>query len=330
MNENSRIFKAVDEYSLTRIIQHVFDRDTVVAEAKLREGGLFNTTYLVTTKCPDQNVIIRFAPSRQELLFQFEREMMAKEPWIYEQLRRVGIPVPRILAFDDSYRIIPRSYVVLEYVAGIPLHEAKMSDMDRSTIQERLGKATAAMHSITADYYGWPQPDHPERAYRTWWDFIAAFTDEIAEKTTRFEVFDEMVMQTYYDFFREHKHVFELAEAPRFVHNDLWEPNVLVREENGTWDIAAVIDADRALFGDREYEFALWGNNPHFMRGYGRTLDDSHEANIRRTSYMFLLQLMNAYFHKVQNNNEAQYLHEKALAEATFEQLRHMTKLAHV
>jgi len=42
--------------------------------------------------------------------------------------------------------------------------------------------------------------------------------------------------------------IFDACTEPCLNHGDLWEPNVLVREENGNWEIAAIVDADDAFF----------------------------------------------------------------------------------
>lgn len=46
--------------------------------------------------------------------------------------------------------------------------------------------------------------------------------------------------------------IFTNKIKPALVHNDLWEPNILVRPGADGWHIAVLIDGDRAMFADPE------------------------------------------------------------------------------
>lgn len=146
------------------------------------------------------------------------------------------------------------------------------------------------------------------------------FAGEIADKTTQYDVFDGKDIRDFHSFFRDSTGLFDIKEKPSLVHTDLWDANILVRKAENTWEIAAVIDADRAIFADREYELATpWLVGEDFMRGYGVPLDMTREGCLRREAYNLLGNFFAAYVFKVQYDDMPSY---EACKEAAFNSLK--------
>ncbi len=86
------------------------------------------------------------------------------------------------------------------------------------------------------------------------------------------------------------------------------EPNVLVREQNGRWQVAALIDVDKAIFGDSTLEFAFPTLlNDDFLRGYGRRPPPAPAAQFRQHAYRLLYSFMYAYIWHAQFDNRDRY-----------------------
>ena len=84
----------------------------------------------------------------------------------------------------------------------------------------------------------------------------------------------------------------------------MWAVNILVREDKGIYEVAAIIDADRAVFGDCEFEFASpWITNEAFMEGYGKQLSDDTNSKTRRKIYKLIYSLIDTYVWSVEYNN---------------------------
>jgi len=68
---------------------------------------------------------------------------------------------------------------------------------------------------------------------------------------------------------------------------DIWSQNILIDEEA---NVTGIVDFDRALWGDKEIEFAVLDycgiSEPAFWRGYGTERDLSPEAQLRRLFYL--------------------------------------------
>jgi fructosamine-3-kinase len=80
---------------------------------------------------------------------------------------------------------------------------------------------------------------------------------------------------------------FDRHVAPRLLHMDVWSQNILVDE---TGNVTGLVDFDRALWGDKEIEFAVLDycgiSEPPFWKGYGAQRDESASAMIRRQFYL--------------------------------------------
>ena len=116
-----------------------------------------------------------------------------------------------------------------------------------------------------------------------------------------------MFLNRFLDIFAE-RAVFDAVTRASMVHADLWEGNVLVSEREGEWRVAALIDIDKAIFGDKELEFAFPTLlKDDFLKGYGARADESPDADFRRQAYRLLQSFMYAYIWFAQFENQERY-----------------------
>jgi len=248
--------------------------------------GHFNTTYVV--EGAPRPLVLRIAPPDDAGFVFYERGMMAQEPEIHAIIReRTSAPVAEILAYDTSRAHIDRDYLLMERLPGIALTHFSAGPGDLDRILEQTGRCLREIHEITADAYGYlgahrcmePQSDWAG-AFKVMWD----------------KMVDDIVGAGYYDraeesrlraLLYEHYALFDRPVTSRLLHMDIWSQNILV---NDSGDVTGIIDFDRALWGDKEIEFAVLDycgiSEPAFWRGYGRDRDLSPAAQIRRVFYL--------------------------------------------
>ena len=97
---------------------------------------------------------------------------------------------------------------------------------------------------------------------------------------------------------------------PRLAHCDLWDGNILARERDGQYELCAIIDGDRAIFGDVDLDISrIWGENEAFLAGYGEITSDFTEEEIKekRNVYSVMLNLNDAYVWVVEYDNQGAY-----------------------
>ena len=71
----------------------------------------------------------------------------------------------------------------------------------------------------------------------------------------------------------------------------------------------AIIDGDRAVFGDPEFEFASsWTQNPSLLKGYGvQQKKTTQNQKIRKELYELFYMLMECYVGFAEYNNKEMY-----------------------
>lgn len=303
----SRIFKALSNAEINRVIADLYGSDSRITECRLLKGGLFNTTYHVRTDADSNGIILRVAPINQHLLFDFEQSMMAAEPRFYQLLEAKGIPTSKVLHHDNSFNIIKREFIVYEYIHSIPLNDASVPEAAKPALNRRVGQVMAMMHDIKNERFGWERPDDATGLFDSWGAFLERFAREIADRASNYGVFNDDALKRFLKVYQQTAQFDQIRQA-RMVHTDLWEGNVLVAEQNGEWDVAAIIDVDKAIFGDKDMEFTSdWTTSADFLRGYDRGFDDSEAATTRRHAYQLLWSFFYAYVWFVQFENQARY-----------------------
>lgn len=315
----SRIYKELSRGEIEAIVMDTLGAGARIVTCEIAAGGFFNTSYKIETVNPERKWILRVAPIRPELLLEYEKTMMRSESVMSELLTTAGVPTASVVRFDGSHALIDRDYILIEYIESMNFSSPDFPEEHRARILRELGTYTRKIHDIKANQFGHVAPDGSAKGnHADWYSVIDSLVCEIADKAARNKLVDDREIQAFCDFYRQHKSVFvqkdpQGDDRPSLVHNDLWAPNILVRRaQSGEWEIAALIDADRAMYADREYEFVLWDPDKSFMEGYGTPLDETREGRIKRFGYSMLLTFQNAYIYKIEFADEQNF--ERSIA----------------
>lgn len=110
--------------------------------------------------------------------------------------------------------------------------------------------------------------------------------------------------------FSENRPLFDKITLPCLVHTDLWEGNLLLKKNRDSWSLAAIIDGDRAIWGDPDFEMASgWMITDRFLEGYqiDKAAYLSPERTERRKYYNLVYDLIDTYVGKAEYNQSEQY-----------------------
>ena len=303
----SRLFKALNKAEIDKVISNLFGSESTITACSLMKGGVFNTTYLVKTDSESNGIVLRVAPVNQHLLFDFEKSMMAAEPLFYEMLGEANIPTSEVIHYDNSFGVIDREYIIFKYIRSVPMNDISVPEDVKSGLYQQLGEIIAILHDIKSEKFGWKRPNNELGMYGHWGAFLYRFAREIADRCSNYGVFNDGELNKFINYFEDTK-VFNQIKQARMIHADLWEGNVLVSENDGNREVAAIIDVDKAIFGDKDMEFASPVMlNDAFKRGYGYRLDDSFASVFRKNVYNLLGSFMYAYIWLVQFENVDRY-----------------------
>lgn len=261
--------------------------------AALLEGGMFNTTYRVDVD--GGAYVLRMGPVNRHLILPFERNLMTGEVEFYRLCREAGLPVSEVIALDTDREIVDRDYMIVRYVPNIGMFELPKDGPEWKAVMENVGRFVARLHQIEGPRFGRLADVAAGRGFDRWSDFILS---ELGAVTQAHEARGEYTgdeLRRIGDVFRSHVPLLDEVAEIRLNHIDIWHGNVLVRPD-GSNEIAAVIDGDRALWGDIDFDLEKqWLRNLEFERGYGRSLSADSKRETRRRLYRLLMLMIDGY-----------------------------------
>lgn len=296
----SRLYREITQQDITEIAHDLLGTGAQITEARVLKGGMFNTTYYLEAE--GQAFALRVGPVNRQLLFAYEKDMMAAEPHFHALLSAHGIPTTQVVCYRPAGSVIDREYIITTYLPSIPMNDETLKGADLAAAYTQAGAYTHKMHDITGKRFGWWRPDG-SKAYDTWYAFIKAFADECIQQCGRHGIFDEPDLKLFDAYMRDAstKKLLDAIQTPRFVHTDLWQGNVLLKKENGSYTVAAIIDHDRAIFGDTQWDLAMpWMHNDAYLQGYGSMPVPDADTLERRTLYRVIGNLFGAYVANIQ------------------------------
>lgn len=318
----SELFRELNEEEISRVIQSALH--TQVHTARLLTGGLFNTTYLVDTQAQGR-VVLRVGPVNRHLLMPFEHRLMEAEAQVYALCGEREIPASQVLALDVSKRVIDRDFMIVRYIPSKPMNEIELEPADKARICADVGRYTARMHAIHAPKFGrivdvaagggferWSDCMLDE--LRSWWS--------VAEESGLYTPGE--LAQAEAAFMRAAPQLDEIT-VPALVHTDMWFGNILIDTQTQRPEVAAIIDADRALWGDPEADFSMirWmQKTPSFWEGYGKPLGMDAPSVVRRGVYNLMSHLWNSYVYQCEYNMPDEAQSERRLALEQLAELR--------
>lgn len=271
---------------LNRLIRAHVDADSAELRFEAVRTGLFNTTFFVDGA--PRPLVIRIAPSDDTEFVFYERGMMAQEPAIHRLIReRTSAPVAEIIAYDASRGIAERDYLIMERLPGISYAHVQATREQADRMLEQLGGYMREIHEITAEKYGYLGEHHCMEPADDWASAFRVMWDKLVGDVVRAGYYDSSEEAWVKGLLDRHYGVFDRPVTSRLLHMDIWSQNILV---DGEANVTGIVDFDRAVWGDKEIEFAILDfcgiSEPAFWRGYGKERDLSPAARIRQAFYL--------------------------------------------
>jgi aminoglycoside phosphotransferase (APT) family kinase protein len=272
-----------------------------VAGSRLLTGGTFNAVHLVSL-ADGTRLVVKIPPAAGTPLLRYERQGILATEALYYQLAGEcrDITVPDVVAVDTADAA--GGYLVMTECPGTPWPQLAPppAGAERDELRAALGGQVARLHTITGPGFGYPsEPVGPLR--ETW---RAAFFDMVNAVLADAETFAVTLPRPIADileWFNDRAVVLDEVTTPALVHFDLWDGNILVESGPAGHRIGALIDAERAFWGDPLAEFvslALYGDierDTAFLDGYrgaGGTVTFDVAARRRLSLYRAYLYLI--------------------------------------
>lgn len=310
MNTVSSLYQELTGKELCAVCGKTFGTEKHTAQ--LLSGGLFNTTYLITLTETGRKYVLRTGPVNRHLLLPFEENLMKGEAKVYDLLKEHNIPCSTVVSCDTSKTVLDRDYMVVEYIESFPLCQLDEQNDQLEKLQEETGRYTKQIHHISGAGFGRISNAVTGKIFPSWDSY---FEDELTSWKKR--------VQTYQLYAPDELNWIEKAyektlpylqkiTQPKLVHADLWSGNVLVKKDDQNLSVAAIIDADRAIWGDPDYDLASgWIISPAFLRGYG-PIPNEPSREVRKNFYLMMYRLIDSYVWQIQYHTPENYHSAKA------------------
>lgn len=220
----------------------------------------------------DRAVVVKFYPP--QVAQDFERERAS-----YATIGERRVYQPALLAQGIFHDRIDWPYLVLAYIQGEAWRDVRpLIDRGQAlAVMAELGRIARSFHTISLERAGaWPSA-------AAWETFVALRLARLATDLRGGTGIREEVIVEIERWLRS-RHWFE--SPPCLLNADLTEDHLLLKNENGRWSIAGLIDWADAEVGDPLYDWVtVWfsvcrrdaGLFQAFLHGYG------WQVNIERT-----------------------------------------------
>jgi fructosamine-3-kinase len=264
---------------LRQIITDWAGSSAQIAEVRPLEGGCINTTLCITTDRGDR-AVLKIASHRVNREFEREKAHL-------ELMRGCDIPVPRVWAQKTASLEDPHSYILMEFVEGVDLNEAKnrCSPDEFEELQSHLAEIVAKLHSQVGSAYE-RVAHHEGKQFARWPEFFRYVYDSIwheCEKAPHLPIKNRKQIAKIHENLDQ---TLATSDPPRLVHWDIWSTNLIARpDESGKWRIAALLDPN-CKYAHAEAEIAYMELfhtcTPTFLKEYQRQHKLDEEYHRRR------------------------------------------------
>lgn len=268
---------------LRRIVRTWAGSSAELDEVRPLVGGCINATVLLHTKSGER-AVLKVSPHRVNREFQREAHQL-------DLLRSVGLPTPRVYRVHTADLDNPDSYLLMEYLPGVPLNVAKQqcTPEQYDQLQQHLAELVALMHSTTRDHYG-RVDGGAEPTFGDWVAFYRHVYDPILRAIEQQQLVPCKQWKTVTKVHDRLEQLLAHDDQPRLVHWDIWATNVLAApDETGRWRVSGILDPN-SKFAHREAEIAyielFQTSTQAFRKAYQQQfkLDDDYKR-VRKPVY---------------------------------------------
>lgn len=241
----------------------LFTQDAI-AEVRLLSEGCANTNYKVSFLTSRPPVMLR--------IYVRERSALEREIALHNLVLGT-VPVPRFLFSDERCAIFPHPYAIIEWIDGILMRELILRGNEQAIAEcaFEAGLYLSKLRAIRFAKGGFFQdklkvrPFTPDERYEP---FVRSMLEDKAVKTS----LGAKLHQAAQQFFADNLDLIPQEDNANLTHGDYDPANMLVKEVNGHWHIAAILDWEFSFAGTYLLDIGL-------MLRYSHKLPNCYEKN---------------------------------------------------
>lgn len=223
---------------IIKIVKDKFEK--IPSKIQYEGKGVDNNVF--SFKVGNKYYIIRFLGGRRK--DKFENEVFA-----LKQCRKKGIPVPKILIYDGSQRLVPITYMVENKVIGKSLSD--VSRKNKMKLMPLFGKELAKVHEIKLKGFGFMKEG--KGLYKNWQKFYYSNYRSAMAFIIKNKVLDKDKIKKIDNYVKNNKNLL-IWKSSRLLHGDTNLDNVLISKNK----ITAIIDFSGVHAGDPMLDIGMF------------------------------------------------------------------------
>lgn len=229
----------------------------------------------------DRELVVKICDDDWSGLPEFEKGFELDAPVLNLVEERTSVPVPEVYAYDNSETDFDFKYIVMEKVEGKEMYEY-MEYPEKQHLIRQTGELLGELHNKIEfeDFGGLKQAENGfvEVEPKDWSSMFKQLIWKITSHLEKIEA--EETRDRIRNIVEENLHLLESRDNPVLLHQEFSPRNMVGTSES----INAVIDWERAISGDPEYDLAT--TEKHIIQardGNPETRENAEE--IRKTLY---------------------------------------------
>lgn len=212
-----------------------------IDELILLSEGCANTNYKVTFISAVKPVVLR--------IYVREKSALQRELDIYQKVAN-HIPVSRFLYADKSGMFYDFPYAIMEWIEGKMLRSLVFEQNEKAVEACMLeaGKYLSVLRQIEFPNGGFFEAGLQVRPFHQKEEYSSYVSTLLKEATVKQDLGDTLHLALS-ELVLQHAHLLPGKDPANLTHGDYDPANILVREVNGTWKIAAILDWEFSFAG---------------------------------------------------------------------------------
>lgn len=242
---------------INQLVRSCFGQEVLIESISELTDGFFNAIYVLGFSKPVkgyEEMVLKVGVEENKHILTYEKDIIHTEILVYQMLSKTEVPVPEVIHYDFSRTLINCDYFFMVKLQGQTWAKQKsmLTPQNTEQLQHDLGRYTACIHSIKGNYFGYIKDDSSYH-YSTWREAFRSFIDNIINdgKNDNVDLPYEAILSSFEPLWS----LLDEVKEPSLVNYDMWDKNIMLREDNGTYVIDGFIDHERAFFGDPIAEF---------------------------------------------------------------------------
>jgi|TARA_Y100000310_G_scaffold83271_1_gene79959 Ser/Thr protein kinase RdoA (MazF antagonist) len=180
-----------------------------------------------------------------------------KESKIFNLLKKkfLNYPVPRVIKFDNSKKIIDKAYIITQRLKGKTFAKMYPKIYNKEEIFEKIGEFMGLMHSIKFKQYGkLDQNVKVVESYKSWYRKRSFEVNKLFKKLNKKDYLPEGFVNKQEVFWKNNKHHLKKETKPCLCHGDSGHSNIIVYKKSKNYKISGFIDFEFANSGGGVYD----------------------------------------------------------------------------